>query len=230
MNGSNEGFRITPRLIIGLAILAFGVLWMLDNLDYINASHYTRYWPAVLVLIGLSKLTDTRASKSGPIALIIAGSVLLAARFTHFRFDLGDLIPLGIAMLGAKLVIDAMSRKRVASSASDPNSIVHAFAMMAGIHHQNTSQEFRGGDANAIMGGVELDLRNAQIKDGEEAVLDTFALWGGVEITVPENWRVVGQVMPLMGGFENKTRASGASGPVLIVKGTAVMGAVEVKN
>jgi hypothetical protein len=80
------------------------------------------------------------------------------------------------------------------------------------------------------MGGVELDLRNAQIKEGEEAVLDTFALWGGVEITVPENWRVVGQVMPLMGGFENKTRASGASGPVLIVKGTAVMGGVEVKN
>src|ERR1051326_3278186 len=97
MNG-NEGFRITPRLIIGLAIVALGVLWMLDNYEYINASHYTRYWPVVLVLIGLSKLTDTRASKGGPIALIIVGSVLLAARLTHFSFDLGDLIPLGITM------------------------------------------------------------------------------------------------------------------------------------
>jgi len=228
MNG-NEGFRITPRLIVGLAILAFGVLWMLDNLNYIDASDFTRYWPAVLVLIGLAKLTDSRASKGGPIALIVIGGVLLAARLTHFRFDLGDLIPLGIAILGAKLVIDASTRRRALKAPDDSNSVVHSFAMMAGIHHQNTSQSFRGGDANAIMGGVELDLRNAQIQDGEEAVLDAFAMWGGIEITVPENWRVVGQVMPILGGFEDKTR-SNASGPTLIIKGAAVMGAVEVKN
>jgi len=229
MNG-NEGFRITPRLIIGLAIVAFGMLWLLDNMAYINASHYTRYWPVVLIAIGLAKLAEPRSAKTGGIVLIVIGAAFLGSTLTNFSFDFSDLFPLGLTLLGAKLVIDAMSRKRAASSANDPNSVVHAFAMMAGVHLQNTSPEFRGGDANAIMGGVELDLRNAQIKDGEEAVLDTFALWGGVEITVPENWRVIGQVMPLMGGFENKTRAAGASGPVLVVKGTAVMGAVEVKN
>ena len=80
MNGSNEGFRITPRLIIGLAIFAFGILWMLDNLNYIDASHFTRWWPIVLVLIGVSKLTDKRTPKFGPIVLIvIGGSLLLSA-------------------------------------------------------------------------------------------------------------------------------------------------------
>jgi predicted membrane protein len=229
MNGSSEGFRVTPRLIIGLAIFAFGVLWMLDNLAYLDASQYLRYWPIVLVFIGASKLTDRRTPKFGPVLLIVIGASLLLARVTHFRFDLGDLIPLGIAVLGVKLVLDAVGRKRVASGIEDPNAVVHAFAMMAGIHHQSTSQAFRGGDVNAIMGGVELDLRGAQMKDGEEAVIDAFALWGGVEITVPENWRVAGQVMPLLGGFENKAR-SNAAGPLLIVRGTAVMGAVEVKN
>ncbi len=229
MNG-NEGFRISPRLIVGLAIVALGVLWLFDNMGYIHAWHYTRYWPVVLIAIGLAKLTEPRSPKGGAIALIVIGGAFLGSMLTNFSFDFSDLFPLGLTLLGAKLVIDAMSRRRAASSANDPNSIVHAFALMAGVHLQNTSTEFRGGDANAIMGGVELDLRNAQIKDGEEAVLDTFALWGGVEVTVPENWRVVGQVMPLMGGFENKTRAAGPSGPVLIVKGTAVMGAVEVKN
>ncbi|HJQ39282.1 MAG TPA: DUF5668 domain-containing protein [Thermoanaerobaculia bacterium] len=229
MNSNNEGFRITPRLIIGLAIFAFGILWMLDNLNYVDASHFTRWWPIVLVLIGLSKLTDRRTPKFGPIVLIVIGGSLLLSRLTHFRFDLGDLIPLGIAVLGVKLVLDAVGRRRAPAGTSDPNSVVHSFAMMAGVHHQNTSQSFRGGDVNAIMGGVELDLRGAQMKDGEEAVLDTFAMWGGIEITVPEHWRVAGEVMPLMGGFENKAR-SNSSGPLLTIRGTALMGAVEVKN
>lgn len=230
MNGSNEGFRVTPRLIIGLAIFAFGILWMLDNLNYIDASDFTRYWPIVLVFIGASKLSDRRSPKFGPVVLIVVGASLLLARLTHFRFDIGDLIPLGIAVLGVKLMLDAVGRKRAAAGIEDPNAVVHSFAMMAGVHHQNTSQSFRGGDVNAIMGGVELDLRGSQIRDGEEAVIDAFALWGGIEITVPEHWRVAGQVMPLLGGFENKTRSNGSGGPLLVVRGTAVMGAVEVKN
>ncbi len=223
-------FRITPRLIVGMAILALGILWTLDNMSYIDASHYTRFWPVVLILIGLAKLTDPRASKGGPIVLMLVGAFLLFMKITHMHVDIGDLIPFGLALLGAKLVMDALGRKRPPSSIDDPNAVIHSFAMMAGIHHQSSAQAFRGGDVNAIMGGVELDLRNAQIKDGEEAVIDAFAMWGGIEITVPENWRVAGQVMPLLGGFENKTRATGTGGPLLIIKGTAVMGAVEVKN
>lgn len=223
-------FRITPRLIVGLTIVALGILWTLDNLNYIDASQYTRYWPAALILIGVAKLTDTRAAKGGAIVLMIVGSFLLFLKLTHMHVDFGDLIPLGIILLGGKLVLDALGRRRPPSAVDDPNAVIHSFAMMAGIHHQSTSQSFRGGDVNAIMGGVELDLRHAQIADGEEAVIDAFALWGGVEITVPENWRVVGQVMPLLGGFENKTRSTNGTGPTLILKGAAVMGAVEVKN
>jgi len=229
MNGSN-GFRLSPRLIIGVAILLLGVLWTLDNMDYIESEQYTQYWPVVLIAIGLAKLTDTGSSKVGPVMLMTVGAFILVVNVTDIRWRVTDLIPLCIALFGAKLVWDAVGRRRAVTGGGDRNSVVHSFAMMAGSHHQSTSQSFSRGDVNAIMGGVELDLRNAKINDGEEAVLDAFAMWGGIEITVPENWRIVGQVTPLLGGFENKTRAAGSSGPVLIVKGTAVMGAVEVKN
>jgi len=229
MNGSN-GFSITPRLIVGLTVLVLGVLWTLDSMGYIESSQYTRYWPAALILIGATRFMEPRASKSSGFALMVFGALLLFATVSHLHFRLHHLIPAAIALLGAKLVWDALGRRNLASGADDPNAVIHSFAMMAGIHHQSTSPSFRGGDVNAIMGGVELDLRNAQMKDGEEAVIDAFALWGGIEITVPENWRVVGQVMPLLGGFENKARSTGGNGPVLIIKGAAVMGAVEVKN
>jgi hypothetical protein len=79
------------------------------------------------------------------------------------------------------------------------------------------------------MGGCELDLRHAAI-DGE-AVIDVFALWGGIDIRVPENWTVVSRVTPVLGGVDDKTRpAAGASLHRLVLRGFVVMAGVEVKN
>jgi hypothetical protein len=83
------------------------------------------------------------------------------------------------------------------------------------------------------MGAVELDLRGAKIVSSP-AVLDVFALWGGIEITVSPDWKVDIQVVPILGGVENKARsmAPPAGGPeqVLIVRGTALMGGIEIKS
>ena len=51
------------------------------------------------------------------------------------------------------------------------------------------------------MGGCEIDLRHASI-DGE-AVIDIFALWGGVELRVPPDWTVVSRVTPILGGVDD---------------------------
>lgn len=226
-----NSFRLTPRLIVGLAILILGVLLTLDNFGF-HTHSIIRWWPVVLIVIGLVRLLDPTAGKGASIVLLLIGGVFLLDNVTNIDIDFSDLFPLLIALLGAKLIWDAIGRRsgpRLATE--DPNSTISAFAIMAGVHRQSTSREFRGGDANAIMGGVEIDLRNADIKEGELAEIDAFALWGGVEIRVPENWRIVGKVMPLMGGFEDKTAGKHTGpGPTLIVRGAAIMGAVEVKN
>lgn len=230
---NNEAtFRITPRLIIGFGILALGMLWTLDNLDILEAEPITRWWPILLVIIGLVQLLDSRANKGGPIVLIIVGTALLLRHARFIDFDLSDLIPLAIAVLGAKLIWEALTRRRPRSpeAIGDSDSVIHAFAMMAGVKRQTVSHEFRGADANAIMGGVELDLRNAQIRAGDDVIIDAFAMWGGVEVKVPSNWRIVGNVLPIMGGFVDNTHPTGEPGPTVTIRGTAIMGAIEVKN
>lgn len=228
----SAAMRITPRLIVGLGILALGLLWTLDNLNILESGAITDWWPAIIIAVGLVRFLDPRSSRIGSVLITIVGVLLLLDTLDYADVDLGDLIPVGIALLGAKLVWDALARKSARireDGTADPASMINAFAMMAGVRRQSTSTEFRGGDATAIMGGVEIDLRNAQIAPGEDAAIDAFAFWGGVEIIVPDHWRVVGSVMPLLGGFDDKT-VSPTTGPVLLVRGAAIMGAIVVKN
>jgi predicted membrane protein len=225
---ATDRFPITPRLIVGLAILALGTLWTLDNLNLLESEDITQWWPIVLVAIGATQFLSRKTNRVGPVLLMLGGAFLLSMTVWDFDFDLGDMIPLAIALFGAKLVWDALARRSRSANVND-DSVVHAFAMMAGVHWQSTSRAFRGGDVNAIMGGVELDLRNVQLATDEEVVIDGLALMGGIEIAVPAGWRIVGNVLPIMGGFEDKT-AGNESGPTLIVRGTAIMGAIVVQN
>jgi predicted membrane protein len=222
--------RSAPRLIAGLGILALGIVWTLDNLDIVNSRRITEWWPLILIAIGLVRFFDPYKGKVASVIFIVVGTLILLNNLA-VPVNINVVIPLAIAAVGGKLVWDALRRKSMPTySGSDPGSMLSAFALWSGVKRQVTSQEFRGGDATAIMGGVELDLRKANVRDGEQAIIDAFALWGGVEITVPENWRIVSKVMPLLGGYEDKTAPRDAVGPVLIVQGSAIMGAVVVKN
>ena len=100
--------------------------------------------------------------------------------------------------------------------------------MFGGVERKNSSQDFKGGELTVIMGGCELDLRNASMKAGE-AVIDVFTFWGGIDIRVPEDWTVSIEGMPLMGGCEDQTRHEKTeSRKHLVIKGYIIMGGLEI--
>ncbi len=85
--------------------------------------------------------------------------------------------------------------------------------------------------AVAMMGGVELDFRDAVLQEGTTEI-NCFAFWGGVEITVPPGVEVESRGFALMGGFDQDAELEtrpGPDAPVLRINGFALMGAVEIK-
>lgn len=83
----------------------------------------------------------------------------------------------------------------------------------------------------AVMGGVELDFRQAIFPAGVTEV-NIFVMMGGVEIVAPSGVRVEMNGMALMGGFGH--RAFGQpppdpDAPVLRIGGVAIMGGVDLK-
>jgi predicted membrane protein len=221
---------IAPQLVIGVLIIVVGVLFTLENIGYMDADEYLRYWPVGLIAVGLVKLWQGRGGTVlGGFIFVFAGVWLLLETMQIVTVSLWNLWPLLLVLAGGSMVWRGMYGRRHEASPGDRHSTISALAILAGINRGNSSKTFRGGDVTAVMGGCQIDLRQASI-DGE-AVIDVFAMWGGIEIKVPENWSVSGHVTPVLGGYEDKTRPLGnAADQRLVVRGMVIMGGVEIKN
>lgn len=220
--------KAAARLVFGLFIIALGVLFTLDQMGLVDAEDYLPWWPVVFILLGLVKLAQSGRGLGAGLVWIGVGLLFLASTLGYLPFSLFDLWPLILVLLGWRLVARARREATRGGEGAEPE--LSAVAVMGGLKRSNRSRSFRGGDLTAIMGGCEIDLRQAALA-GEEAVLDVFAFWGGIEIRVPESWAVEDKVLPLLGAFENRTAPPGenAAGR-LVIRGFVVMGGVEVTH
>ena len=73
-------------------------------------------------------------------------------------------------------------------------------AFLSAVKRGNESGTFRGGEAIAVMGGIDIDLHNA-VMEGNEVVLDVSSVMGGVKVRVPNSWTVVSKVDTVMGAL-----------------------------
>ncbi|MGH2585334.1 MAG: hypothetical protein ACRDJE_10515 [Dehalococcoidia bacterium] len=131
------------------------------------------------------------------------------------------------------MALVALALRRLIPSIGDETSDEIALAAAGrGIELKSRAAAFRGGSARAIMGGLQLDLREATLApDG--ARLEVRAIMGGAEILVPEAWplRIIA-ARGLMGGVDYPEAAKAATdvdGPVLELSLLAIMGGIEVK-
>jgi predicted membrane protein len=229
MDGGKAG-RPSSRLVLGTVAIILGILFTLNNLGTIEVGDYVHFWPVALIAFGLAVFLEAGKlpGRFAGAILMLAGTLLLLNYLGVVRFHLHDWWPLLLILLGISIIWRGYDRARLGDV--DPNSTVSAIAVLGGVERTCNSQDFRGGDLTAFMGGCVVDLRKADMKVGE-AVIQTFAFWGGIEIKVPEDWSVSVQGFPILGGYDEKTQAP-KEGPrkVLIIKGFAIMGGVEVRN
>ena len=213
----------------GLVIAGIGIIFLLDNLDIVETWDVLRFWPVLLIAIGVQHLFQARdrgTAVSGTL-LAGAGSLLLLSTLNLLDFSLWELWPLVLIAIGVRMLAHVGLGSRRPVAASDSDESCHAF--LGAVQHRNRSANFRGGSASAFMGGVELDLREADLA-GDQALIRVFAMWGGIEIRIPEEWTAEVRVVQIMGGVEDKTRGPAAATKRLVLDGSVVMGGVEIRN
>ncbi|RBQ16092.1 hypothetical protein DP939_32655 [Spongiactinospora rosea] len=109
------------------------------------------------------------------------------------------------------------------ASDTDQDNVV---AVFGGAHRKGNWRVRRRLLCTAIFGGIELDLSEATF-ESREVELRIFALFGGVEIRVPEGVEVRSEGSGIFGGFDVRGSSHpDPSAPVLTVRGLALFGGV----
>ncbi len=224
-------------IVMGAILALIGLAFLLNNMGYISVNYLWRFWPMLLVLVGVVNFVSRH--RAWGLILMLAGAVLQLNELgiTHFgwaAFWPMLLIALGILMMWGSF---GWSRKPPisTSAAGDPRTTLNEAVVFGGLERRMTSQDFQGGDITAIFGGVELDLTEANMQ-ANEATLAVTAIFGGVEVRVPPSWQVAFRGAPIFGGVEDKTRTARVDDPAnsnlktLVITGAVIFGGLEIKN
>jgi hypothetical protein len=87
-------------------------------------------------------------------------------------------------------------------------------------------------DAVSVVGGIDLDLREAVLA-GREITMRATCVVGGIDIVVPPEMRVVDHGWALLGGREmppETAESARADAPVLRITGFSILGGISVRR
>jgi len=214
------------RAIGGVVVLGLGVAFLLNNVGAINiGTVMDDWWPMIIVAVGIWLLIDNLRNWVG-LFLVVLGGAYQLKELGAIDFQPWALIwPLVVIFIGLSILFRrTYTGHRVSKAERDDLT-----AILAGTNSVNASKKFKEAHVTAIMGGGQLDLRNATIEDG--ALVEVFGFWGGVEIIVPKNVTIKNQVNNIMAGTEDKTRQEAdKNSPTLVIAGDLIMAGLSIRN
>lgn len=242
----------SPRtsLWIGLLIVLVGIVLLLDQMHIISQWQVFRFWPLLLVLLGLRQVISCSAwgGRIVGIFFILLGGVFQLENLGYDRIRFETVWPVFVIFGGILLMVRSSGSRRRhfnlpgeirdkffyqqgGSQVMEPR--MNLVGIFGGGEYRIQSKNFQGGEATAIFGGFEVDLTQADMEK-EEASIDITAIFGGGELRIPETWDVSIEGVGIFGGYEDKTRHPQQNASTLtkrlIVKGVAIFGGVEIKN
>lgn len=245
------------RLIFGLAIVAVGVMLLLNNLVEgieFNVGQIVRtYWPLIPLIIGLNWLfLSFGSSASGSakriyfswgqfvtaLIAIAIGVGFLGRNLGFFYFDSrlfwNLLWPVILILIGFNLL-----RGGAFSGGKGGR-----FTFMGGSNVGGAQPwKLESGSYFALMGGIEMDLTAAEISEGE-TVLDLTAIMGGIDVKIPKDLPVIYDGSAVLGGVTFKDHDDGgiiggrriehnitdSTSKTVRIQARAIMGGIEIKE
>lgn len=202
----------STRLLFGAIIILLGVVLLLDTTDTYPIDGLSVFLAGLFALYGLYGLFRWRFRKVfWPGVFVLVGGLWLAVEFEVLTESAAwDFWPLVLVLFGVSVLT---KRRRGALIATPYSGYV--------------SEDARDGDVVAVFGSARSDLRGAANPER----LDAVAIFGTVEVIVPEDWNVSVQTARIFGNVRDERRHQERGGTAdLVLGGAAIFGDVVLRE
>lgn len=195
----------------GIIVMGIGAFFMIPDIfeDYDQIKRF--FWPALLLLVGLSFMFGNRSKK------FMKNKFHDGAK----HFDDGSK---GFKS-GSGVFSDGATKVN--------NDYFDEFVIFGGREINMSTHNLLGGRSTAIFGGIEIDLRPCQISTGG-CTVELTTLFGGNVLKVPNDWTVLNKVTTIFGGYSDLRIKDPSYIPnpskTIVITGVCIFGGTEVRN
>lgn len=224
------------KIIIALALIAAGVLWILNITGVLTFEFSTKGWWTLFIIVPCLFGLINDKDKIGPCLGIGWGVLLLLAAREVISWNQMWQIGLALMIIGIGLRILLFKSCNhqegvceLETVSRDGKTIRFVDSSFGKQDLSFAGEKFEGADVKTSFGGLKLDLNGADIADG--AFIDLNVGFAGVTIVVPEGISVRISVSSGFGGVQDNRRNKVTTGiPTLIITGKVGFGGVEIRN
>ncbi len=225
-------------VILGIIITTIGIIILLNVLGIANLDLFFKGWWTLFIIIPCFIGLFDKGDKTGDIIGIVVGVALLLACQEIIDFGIiwklalpALLIIIGLSII-FKSIIPSKTNKKInilKKESKNNSSFKNEHCAIFSGHKFNFSGEvFNGARFSAVFGGIDCDLRNAIIE--KDVLIEADAIFGGVDIFVPQNVKVKIKSNSIFGGASNKATFTGdENSPTVYVNTNCIFGGLDVK-
>lgn len=229
--------RIKP-VIWGVAIIALGIIFGGNALGWFSLDIFFSGWWTLFIIVPSVISLFTDKDKIMSLSFIAVGVILLLAAQDAFSYDVAWKVILAVFLvaIGLSIIVSSVFRnkndqevaKKIKSLENDKN-MDSVFAVFSGSDRVYKDETFNGSNLAAIFGGIDLDLRNAKFE--KDTVIKAFALFGGIDITVPPEVKVKLKSGFIFGGISDDRKSTTEKGKhIIYIDATGGFGGVTISD
>jgi predicted membrane protein len=230
------------RFIIGILLVIAGFILILQKTTVLPAPlhHFINdivfSWQMLLIVIGVVTLAGSGNKTPGIVLIAVGGFFLIPELFSDYFRSFNFFWPALFIVIGVVLLLNSrrigekLQFSNVTGSKADMIDYVNIFS---GAERQLITDNFMGGKVTSIFGGGEVDLTRSSLSPGN-SLIEITCIFGGTTIIVPENWNVILDVTPILGGFSDSRKIGGDiikdTTRSLTIRGVVIFGGGEIKS
>ncbi len=226
--------RKLSSVLWGIALIAVGVVIALNATGITSIDLFFDGWWTLFIIIPCVVGFFTEGDKLGNLIGLAVGVVLLLAAQGIFQWK--DIWEFGLAaiiiLIGIKLVGGGLFHRKpreVQRRLEESGKTQHtSFTAFTGNRVNLDGQCFYGAELNAVFGAIDYDLRNALIP--EDCVIKASAVFGGINILLPQDVHVKISSNSVFGSVDNKRNSvHGENAVTIYIEGSGIFGGVDIK-